>query len=99
VALAAAPTRDAWWIALVEAAHQSGWSRIQWKKPGGASEVSIHPVAATDWIFSVPLGKMGIIEIQGREGLRGLDLAAFASVIARSARAFEPPEAARAEAV
>lgn len=98
-ALAAAPTREIWWIALAEAARECGWSRIQWRKPGGASEVSFHPLATTDWIFSVPLGKMGTIEIQGRPGLRGLDLAAFASVIARSARAFEPAEAARAEAV
>jgi UDP-GlcNAc:undecaprenyl-phosphate/decaprenyl-phosphate GlcNAc-1-phosphate transferase len=98
-ALEAAPTQEDWWIALAEAARECGWSRIQWKKPGGASDVSIHPLAATDWIFSVPLGEMGIIEIRGREGLRGLDLAAFASVIARSARVFEPPVAAHAEAV
>jgi UDP-GlcNAc:undecaprenyl-phosphate/decaprenyl-phosphate GlcNAc-1-phosphate transferase len=98
-ALAAAPTWETWWIVLVEAARECGWSRIQWKKHGGASEVSIHPLAVTDWIFSVPLGQMGTIEIQGREGLRGLDLAAFGSVVARSARAFEPPVAARAEAV
>jgi UDP-GlcNAc:undecaprenyl-phosphate/decaprenyl-phosphate GlcNAc-1-phosphate transferase len=98
-ALAAAPTQEAWWIALAEAGRECGWSRIQWKKPGGASEVSIHPLATTDWTFSVPLGEMGRIEIQGREGLRGLDLAAFASVIARSARTFEPPVAARAGAV
>jgi UDP-GlcNAc:undecaprenyl-phosphate/decaprenyl-phosphate GlcNAc-1-phosphate transferase len=98
-ALAAAPTREAWWIALSEAARECGWSRIQWKKPGGSSEVSIHPLAATDWIFSVPLGEMGTIEIQGRPGLRGLDLAAFASAIRRSAGGFEPLVAARAEAV
>jgi hypothetical protein len=98
-ALVAAPTREAWWMALVEAARECGWCRIQWKEPGGASEVSIHPLEITDWIFSVPLGEMGTIEIQGREGLGGLDLPAFASAIARSARAFESPAAARAEAV
>jgi UDP-GlcNAc:undecaprenyl-phosphate/decaprenyl-phosphate GlcNAc-1-phosphate transferase len=101
-ALAAATHHEGWWLALSAAAGECGWSRVRWDSPDGPREILLAHEAEPRWTFSVPLGEMGSVEIEGGASARGVDLARFASVLKENAEpnavALEHPKAAAVEA-
>jgi UDP-GlcNAc:undecaprenyl-phosphate GlcNAc-1-phosphate transferase len=99
--LAAATTLESWWMALVGTARECGWSGLRWDAPNGRRELAIEQLDEPGWTFSVTLGEMGSIEIEGSGSRRGVDLTGFASVVWESAKrsaAFVERKAAAAEA-
>jgi UDP-GlcNAc:undecaprenyl-phosphate GlcNAc-1-phosphate transferase len=99
--LAAATTLESWWVALAGTARECGWTGLRWDAPDGLREFAIEQSGEPGWTFSVALGEMGSIEIEGSGSRRGMDLAGFAAAVSDSARrsdAFVGRKAAAAEA-
>lgn len=99
--LAASTDSETWWLALAVAARERRWSRIRWDGPEGPREIVIARDAELGWTFSVPLGEMGSVEIEGG-GDAGVDLARLPSILqecgGRNGTALEHPRAAVVEA-
>ena len=85
-ALQATSTQEDWWTALTKTARECGWVKLCWTSSSGTREALLAESEST-WTFRVPLGELGLLQVEGAGKQCGLDLAGFAGAVQESARA------------
>jgi UDP-GlcNAc:undecaprenyl-phosphate GlcNAc-1-phosphate transferase len=64
-ALECSRTEDDWWLALVSAARDAGWSAIEWLRDDSVRREKVFPDQSPSWSFTVTLTPDEKISVQG----------------------------------